>query len=259
MISKYLVYEGERVHYKVGGKGEPLFLLHGFQSDSGIWDYLIPYLESCFTLIVPDLPGHGRSPLIRRNNDMGFLADIIFRITLSLGFKGVSVAGHSMGGYVALYYADKFPNYTDNLVLINSHPFEDSLTKVLAREREAVIIENEKGHMLLRNFIQNNFSQHFREFHKAKIREFTEIALRQPEDGMLADLAGMMARTDKTAVVKKVRNKIPVILGKEDKLISQDMFREVSERFELHLIMDCGHMGVMEQPEKLALTIKKIL
>ncbi len=257
MSEHYLLIEGKRIIYKIKGSGEPLVLIHGYQADSYVWNRIIPKLSEKFTLIIPDLPGHGKSELVKPVNDMEFMAKLIFRIILAHAFNSVSIAGHSMGGYVALSFADQHPNYVDNVFLINSHPFEDSMSKVLNRERESQFIQNGKKHLLLMTFVKRNFSQTFRSEQPKEVQKITELALQQPEEGMLADIAGMMARTDKTNVRTKLRNKIQVILGSEDIHVPDHKYKDVQNMFDIHLVNDCGHMSILEKPEIVSSLILK--
>jgi pimeloyl-ACP methyl ester carboxylesterase len=97
MTPKFLFFRSSRIQYHVVGEGEPLLLVHGYQADSRIWEKMVPLLKEHFMLIIPDLPGHGQSPLIQATNDMDFLADVLYSIILSGGHSGISIAGHSMG------------------------------------------------------------------------------------------------------------------------------------------------------------------
>lgn len=199
------------------------------------------------------MPGHGKSPLIETINTMDFLAEIVYKICLSLGLKGISVAGHSMGGYVALSMAEKNPVYIDNLILINSHPFADSITKSLARNREAEIITEGKKYMLLRNFLKSVFSQPGIVNAKEKMELATHIALTQPDEGMLADLAGMMARKNLTEILRKTRYPILFVTGKNDEELDRTTLFCESRKNILHIQLEnCGHLSVLERPEMVA-------
>jgi pimeloyl-ACP methyl ester carboxylesterase len=254
MESHYLFYRSQRVYYSTIGVGEPLFLIHGYQTDSRIWKYLIPLLSKKFTLVIPDLPGHGKSPLIQVVNSMDFLADIIYRIYLSMGFNGLSIAGHSMGGYVALAFAEKNSSIVDNLYLINSHPFVDSITKILARNRESDLIDQGKKQLLLRTFLQNSFSEKNKAGLKNEINLATEIALNQPENGMLADLAGMMARPERANILKDARYNTTII-SSENELSASDSERMKYKNLSIKMIPECGHLSIFEKPKEVSKAI----
>ncbi len=253
MEPHFQFYRSQRIKYYTCGKGETLVLLHGYQADSRIWKLLIPLLQDHYTLLIPDLPGHGESPLIQSTNSMDFLAEMVFNLIMASGSRGVTLAGHSMGGYVALCFAEKYPTFTDRLVLLNSHPFEDSMTTILARNRESEIIQSGKKEILLRSFVQNNFCPKNLLSLKNEIELATHIALGQPENGMLADLAGMMARTNKVSVLLKKRINAAFILGRDDKRIALNQFDSLDiNALNIHWINDCGHMSMLEKPAEVA-------
>jgi pimeloyl-ACP methyl ester carboxylesterase len=256
MESRFQFYRSKRVKYSIVGEGEPLVLIHGYQADSRVWQKMIPLLQEKYFLIIPDLPGHGQSPIIQTTNTMEFLAEIVYNICLSLGFKGVSLAGHSMGGYVALAFADKYKGMTDRLVLINAYPFEDSITKILARNREAELIMQGKKELLLRNFVKYNFSATNNNKSKEVIELATEIALSQPENGMLADLSGMMVRVNKTKLLNNFRGNVDFILGADDEKLAVKNSTKLSlDKASTHYIENCGHMSILEKPEEVAAII----
>lgn len=252
MAKENIWVEGKELVYRVEGKGEPLFLIHGYQADSSVWNRLIPLLKDHYQLFIPDLPGHGESPLIRPVNDMVFLAEILYHIVSEHGFEDITLAGHSMGGYVTLAYADRYPEMVRKLYLLNAHPFADTEHKKFTRKREVELIKKGKKQLLLTGFIKNNFAPVFRCNQSHEIQKFTELALHQPENGMLADIAGMMSRTDKTEVAGKLKVPIQVILGAEDINVPDHKFKEINDLFKVNIIGDCGHMCIIEKPEIIA-------
>jgi pimeloyl-ACP methyl ester carboxylesterase len=258
MTPHFQFYRNNRIKYYKAGAGDPLLLVHGYQADSRMWKELVSLLEDRYMLIIPDLPGHGGSPLIQVNNTMDFLAEILFSITMSTGAKAVSIAGHSMGGYVALAFADKYPGLTEKLILINSHPFEDSITRTLARNREADLILKGRKEILLSNFVRNNFSGANRYTHTKEIDLATKMALEQPESGMLADLTGMMTRTEKASLALSSRFNVEFILGTDDTRIPLKEIENIDkDKVKMHWLNNCGHMCPLEKPREVAAIIKR--
>jgi pimeloyl-ACP methyl ester carboxylesterase len=253
METKHLYFRGSNVQYSIEGKGKPLMLIHGYQADSRIWNSVVERIKEDFLLIIPDLPGHGNSPLIQYINNMEFLADMVNRICLSLGIDYLSMAGHSMGGYVALAYAQKYPMAIEKLFLINSHPFADSMIRVLARDRETDMLIQGKKHLLIMPSIKNMFMNPEEATVRNKVEQAVKIALEQPVEGMIADLAGMMVRHDTSLVFKKPRFEIQVIVGKNDsKYPFEKMELLPHDKFGYTVIDDCGHISVLEKPDEIA-------
>jgi pimeloyl-ACP methyl ester carboxylesterase len=258
MEIKHLYFRGSNVRYKIVGKGKPLMLLHGYQADSRIWNPLVDLLKDEFLVIIPDLPGHGNSPLIQYINNMEFLADMVNRICLSLGIDYFSLAGHSMGGYVALAYAQKYPMAIEKLFLINSHPFADTVTQVLSRDRETDLLIQGKKHLLIMPNIKNMFFNPEDALVRSNVDIAVKIALEQPVEGMIADLAGMMVRHDTSLVFKKPRFEIHIIAGKNDSKFPFDKVELLpNEKFRFTNLDDCGHFSVLEKPYEIAGNIFK--
>lgn len=258
MEVKHLYFHGSNVQYKIEGKGRPLILLHGYQADSKIWGPILDLIKQKFLVILPDLPGHGNSPLIQYINNMEFLADIVNRICLSMGIDYLSIAGHSMGGYVAQAFARKYPASIDKLFLLNSHPFADTMTHVLARDRETDLLIQGKKHLLIMPNLKNQFHNPENAGVRNKVNFAVNLALEQPVDGMIADLAGMMVRHDVSVIYQKPRFEINLVAGKND---SKFPFEKIDllpkEKFNLTILENCGHLSILEQPEKIAEIILK--
>lgn len=260
METKNFFYRSQIIHYTITGKGPSLILLHGYLADSRIWKNMIPLLENNFQLIIPDLPGHGKSDCIQSVNSMEFLAESIYRLCLSRGIYTLYLGGHSMGGYAALAFASKYPEMMEGLFLINSHPFADSMTRILARNREAELIQQEKKHLLLISFAERNFFKSNIDKFQKEIQLLTQIALDQPKAGILADLAGMMAREDKNYVVEKTRYPVEIIVGTEDEKISHHLLDRIKgENVRIHFVAQCGHISIIEQSERVADLILAVL
>ena len=128
------LYRSKEVFCRISGNGKPVMLIHGFGEDGEIWEKQVDYLKEEFRVIVPDLPGSGRSAMIDDMRMEG-LADALHSVAIEvLGddsgkIEKFSMIGHSMGGYVALAYAEKFISELNGLCLFHSTSFADSEEK----------------------------------------------------------------------------------------------------------------------------------
>ena len=115
MKEKNIIYRQTQIVYKTTGTGSPVVLIHGFAEDSTIWDNQVDFLKDKYRLIIPDLPGSGKSELIT-NNDTSLedYAAIIKQILDKEKIETCIMIGHSMGGYITLAFAEKY-NKTKNL------------------------------------------------------------------------------------------------------------------------------------------------
>ena len=94
-------------------------LVHGITSTSATWANVLPYLAERFTVIAPDLLGHGESAKPRGDYSLGAYASGIRDLLLALGHERATFVGHSLGGGVAMQLAYQFPEHCERLVLVS--------------------------------------------------------------------------------------------------------------------------------------------
>jgi pimeloyl-ACP methyl ester carboxylesterase len=111
---------GHRVSYRTAGHGPVLLLLHGIANSSETWEPVTPLLQRHFTLVAPDLLGHGASATPRGDYSLGAHATGVRDIVTALGYDHVTVVGHSLGGGIAMQFAYQFPERCERLVLVSS-------------------------------------------------------------------------------------------------------------------------------------------
>lgn len=112
------VVNGHERAYVIGGRGPAILLLHGLGCDSRTWRRVIGRLTRSFTVVAPDLLGHGRSAKPRADYSLGGYANGMRDLLAVLDIDRVTVVGHSFGGGVAMQVAYQFPSLTDRLCLV---------------------------------------------------------------------------------------------------------------------------------------------
>jgi pimeloyl-ACP methyl ester carboxylesterase len=115
-----ITLHGHRVFFRSAGSGPALVLVHGITSTSATWANVLPYLAEHFTVIAPDLLGHGESAKPRGDYSLGAYASGIRDLLLALGHERATFVGHSLGGGVAMQLAYQFPEHCERLVLVSS-------------------------------------------------------------------------------------------------------------------------------------------
>ena len=116
-VRRVTIHGHERADVKVG-KGPALLLLHGLGCDHTTWDRVIDSLARRYTVIAPDLLGHGQSAKPRADYSIGGYANGMRDLLTVLGVETVTVVGHSLGGGVAMQFAYQFPERTERMVLV---------------------------------------------------------------------------------------------------------------------------------------------
>jgi pimeloyl-ACP methyl ester carboxylesterase len=125
----YAEVNGVRLHYVVGGKGEPLVLLPGWPETWWTFHKIMPALAEHYTVIVVDLRGMGASSRPADGYDKKNMAKDIYELVKSLGYDKANIAGHDIGSAVAFAYAENYPQATNKLVMMEfPHPDESLLT-----------------------------------------------------------------------------------------------------------------------------------
>lgn len=117
---KYSTVHGYRRAYVVAGSGPALLLLHGIGDSSDTWRTLIPQLARDFTVVAPDLLGHGRSDRPRADYSIAAYACGMRDLISVLDLERVTVVGHSLGGGIAMQFAYQFPERCERLVLVST-------------------------------------------------------------------------------------------------------------------------------------------
>ncbi len=118
------VYEitlhGHTFSYRMAGSGPALVLLHGITCSSETWEEIIPALAKHFTVIAPDLLGHGQSAKPTTEYSPGAYAAMVRDLLIGLEQTRVTLVGHSLGGGVAMQFSYLFPEMIERMVLVSS-------------------------------------------------------------------------------------------------------------------------------------------
>src|SRR5205823_5299928 len=112
---------GHRVVYRTAGSGGPVILLiHGITGNARQWDPVIPLPAERYTVVAPDLLGHGESAKPRGDYSLGAYAAGIRDLLIVLGHRRATVVGHSLGGGIAMQFAYEYPPFAERLALVSS-------------------------------------------------------------------------------------------------------------------------------------------
>jgi pimeloyl-ACP methyl ester carboxylesterase len=122
---------GHVVSYRTGGRGPVLGLVHGITNSSASWEPVLGLLGQHFTIVAPDLLGHGNSAKPRGDYSLGASASLLRDLLLALGHERAMIAGHSLGGGIAMQFAYQFPERVERLVLVSSGGLGRQVTPML--------------------------------------------------------------------------------------------------------------------------------
>jgi len=239
------------INYEIQGTGpENLVLLHGFMENLSIWDDMIPFLSNKFRLIKIDLPGFGKSRAIAEIQKSELMAEEVKKVTDVLGLTEFHLLGHSMGGYIALAFAERYPELLRSLTLFFSTYFADDEAKKETRRKGLRIIK-ENLRAFVNAGVPNLFNPNEHDVLEAKIRLAKEIAYTSSVDGVLASQKGMIERPERKLVLEQFEGKILILSGRHDSTVnSEKTIKNLPDRTNIKsYILDCGHNGHWEKPE----------
>jgi pimeloyl-ACP methyl ester carboxylesterase len=111
---------GHRVIYRMAGDGPPVVLVHGMVNSSKHWERVALRLADRYTVVAPDLLGHGDSAAVRGDYSLGAHACSIRDLLATIGIERATIVGHSLGGGIAMQFFYQFPQRVERLSLISS-------------------------------------------------------------------------------------------------------------------------------------------
>src|SRR5437588_12471481 len=119
MEHEEITLHGHRVSYRRAGWGPVIVLIHGITGSSLTWEDVIEPLAERYTVVAPDLLGHGESAKPRGDYSLGAYASGVRDLLQAIGHDRTTVVGHSLGGGVAMQFAYQFPERCERLVLVS--------------------------------------------------------------------------------------------------------------------------------------------
>jgi pimeloyl-ACP methyl ester carboxylesterase len=120
MEQREVIIHGKRLTYRLAGKGPLVLLIHGMAGSATTWKQVMPALSERFTVLAPDLFGHGESDKTKGDYSLGAMASVLRDLIVALGFKRATVVGQSYGGGIAMQLAYQYPERCERLVLVNA-------------------------------------------------------------------------------------------------------------------------------------------
>jgi pimeloyl-ACP methyl ester carboxylesterase len=241
-----LNFKESNIFYTKKGKGNALVFLHGFLENSSMWDFLLPKLGKNNTIITIDLLGHGKSNCVGYIHTMELMAEQVKAVLEQEQIESAFLIGHSMGGYVALAFAERHPQNCNGIVLLNSTSKPDSEERKQNRNRAIELVKTHKE-AFLSMAITNLFAEENREKFATAIQELKLAALEMPVQGIIAALEGMKIRKDRTAVLKKFSKPKFIIAGTKDPIMPFDEIKNLANSCNCSFhSLNGGHMSTIE-------------
>ena len=216
-----------------------------------MWNAFISDFLKKNRVITIDLLGHGETDCLGYIHSMEDQADMVHAVLHDLKIRKVVFIGHSMGGYVALAFAELYPEMMKGLVLLNSTSKADSDERKTNRDR-AIKAVKQNYTAFVRMSIANLFSEDNRERLDDAIEKVKLEALKTPLQGIVASLEGMKIRKDREVILHFAPYPIQLILGKKDGVLIYDDNLDQIEGTKVQLTtFEDGHMSHIENEKEL--------
>jgi len=243
----------EGLHYREYGSGSAVVLVHGFPDDGTIWTGMAEALAARHRVIVPDMPGAGKTRL-EGSVSIAEMATGIKMLLDKLGIEKAVVAGHSMGGYIALAFAKQYPASVAGLTLVHSTPKADDDEKKKTRQKAIDLILSGGKEAFIKQMTGNLFAPTFRDANPELMREKAAASCKISAEALANFYRAMMGRENTVDVVQTAPYPVQWVLGSEDYVISFKaafgLCYASAVNF-VHLYTGCGHMSMLERPDAL--------
>ena len=252
-MDKTIQHLESNISYSVEGTGETLVLLHGFCEDKNIWsDFKQPLLSNT-KIICVDLPGFGKSLSGKNHTSMELMAGAVLAVLNEEQIEKCFLLGHSMGGYVALSFAEKYSERLKGIGLFHSSCFADDELKKETRKKVAEFVLINGSRAFADQLFPTLFTPEFADSNKDLIVAMEEKAATIPEQSIANTSLAMGVRKDLSVILSDAILPVLMIIGKNDLAIPFEKSLKMANLPNTALIClleQSAHMGMMEEPLK---------
>ncbi len=216
-----------------------------------MWNFCLPVMSLNNRVIAIDLLGHGQSECLGYIHTMEDQSHVIQAVLEFLKIDNATIIGHSMGGYVALAFAEMYHHKLNALVLMNSTALDDSQEKRNNRDRAIKMVKNDFV-SFVKLSIANLFSEDSVRILKNDIENVKKEALKTPLQGIIAALEGMKIRKNRSQIFESLKIPKLLILSKKDPVLDFNNNSKQVENTDIKLLaLEDGHMSHIENRAEL--------
>ncbi|MFZ1312282.1 MAG: alpha/beta hydrolase [Chitinophagaceae bacterium] len=260
-MNKEIQITGKKIFYRVTGEGNPVMLVHGFGEDGTVWKNQVEFLKDKFRIIIPDLPGSGKSELIE-NSSLEDMAEVLHQIIHEEDIDHCVMIGHSMGGYITLAFAEMYWNHLTAFGLFHSSAYADSKEKITTRQKGIEFINEHGAFAFLKTATPNLFSPLTKAENPGLIDKQINSLDNFSPAALVSYYEAMISRPDRTAILLQATVPVLFIIGKYDNAVPpEDSLQQchLPEKSYIHMLNRSGHMGMLEEPQQSNQILEKFL
>ncbi|MFM2385764.1 MAG: hypothetical protein RL660_521 [Bacteroidota bacterium] len=248
-------------YYTTGQGPIRLMLVHGYAETPEIFQWIVPQLAEHCTIVLPNIPGSNHTDVLP-NCSIDAMADYCFQIMQNVKWSNCHVMGHSMGGYIALNIAERYPNTLLSLGLLNSHCYADDTAKVEKRMQAVKLAAEGEAKQILSTLVNSIYSEQFKNRSAEIITQHVAMAHTINAQGVAYYNNAMASRKDHSQTLSSIRVPALICIADKDttcdyKLLQQQLtFAPITQSL---ILRNCGHQGMVEQPKLVASTMINFL
>lgn len=234
-----------------GGEGPVLVFLHGFCESKEIWTDFVRPLQDTFRTVALDLPGFGSNQTPRAEYSMEAAAAYVYDVLKALRVKKCLLVGHSMGGYAALAFAEKYGSMLRGLCLFHSSALADTKEKKATRTKTIKFIQKNGLAIFMDTFVAPLFSPAHRKNFAKEIKMLTAIGKSTPPEAVIGAIKGMRDRKKRLKVLQAARYPVLFIAGKDDPAVTLEQTLaqcHLPAHATALFLAQTGHLGMFEKP-----------
>ncbi|TAE12371.1 MAG: alpha/beta hydrolase [Bacteroidetes bacterium] len=252
----FFTYQQYSVEFFLQGNGPlPVVLVHGFGEDETVFASLKSTLdESKYTVLSYHLPGVGGSSHNPSLATIASQAQLLRHLLAEVGMPKAVVLGHSLGGYIALAFAQLFPEMLLGLGLIHSTSFADAEEKILIRTKGIQLMENFGGAAFVGTTLPNLFAPEHKVLHKQTIEKMEQAAQAFSTEALQLQYLAMRERPDTSHILASLHVPVLIVAGVYDVAVPYQHSLAQAKLPNIcyfTLLQNVGHMSMIEAPEKL--------
>lgn len=232
-----------------------LVLVHGHGVDAAIWEDLKENLSE-YEVLTPDISTD------TKYNSIEAYAEGLNEWLKEKNIEKCVMIGHSMGGYLTLAFAEKYPDTLQGFGLFHSTAYADDDAKREQRKKTLAFMETHGAAAFIKQSAPNMYAESFAKEHPEVIKNHIDTYSQLPTEAVIAGFKAIMNRPDRTQVLQNATVPVLFIFGQEDKLISFEKnigLSELPKDAHTLILTESGHMGMVEDSEVVVKAIREFM
>ena len=250
----FISVNGAKICYNDFGEGlEPIIFLHGFPFDKSSWQPQVDFLKNTYRVIALDIRGFGKSSAGTDKMSMSLFAEDLIKFMDALEIKAAVVCGLSMGGYILLNAANRFPERFSALIFADTQCIADTQETKEGRAKTIAQIEKEGTEKFTENFLKAAFHPHTISNETELVDNIKGVIKNNSPEVIIGGLQALASRDETCSSLSIISVPVLILCGKLDTVTpaAQSVYlnKNIKDSF-IHLIDNAGHLSNLEKADE---------